>query len=942
MDINHVLRQQSNYPQRKAQNRQAANFNRSKRGSFNLANNQLKSKNTNAIDVKTETVVNSLKSEHAKSSDDATEKTFYRYTISQFNEIKQCFPSVAKTPSELQHPLLNDKLNHHVHKILFSGVIDVNNKNELLGRKHITLFGPSSAPNSGKMRRNENFNDENVSSRKVEDSGIIRIFLNKTVNLKESEHAWKPTLFKAKEDSADQKREVIMLSKFFRSLLNKMTEDNFETLLPQIKKQQINTSEKLDTVVNMLFEKTISDPGYTATYAKLCKILVDENPNLLRKSLVMQCKSEFEKSPEYNLLVESIIVKIGELKAYLKTAHDIAERLNDLNNKDLKITDDVKSIDEQIVKCNQFLEIIANKVGKTRSPLIINNEHKSNVIIWVKRLISTIDQQIEELDNFRGYLRRRATGTVKFIGNLYKVDLLSSKIMFTCIRSLLNCDAKTKTCDDNLERLSSLLTTIGSKLDLSESKALDDIFNKLQQIRTNNQFDESRTGFAIENVIELRSRSWVPRKNQRSSEINPMKLEDFAEQMRKQEEKKQFQNGNYHHQNNWRGNQSQRQASSQESIQKFHRQNNGQISNQRIKMTQVQKQQNNVPQYIILKRHQPLPELQQRVPVIETEEKVSKLTAMPKEDFENLMKALLDGKILMEEFLAKMKSFCVDSESLMLVMCFYHDRSSSERLFIAKACLALMEQDKNSISKEVVSAALDECFEFAEDFICDVPKIYEILAEYYCDFRELGLFDEEFIEAACNAEKKSKFTKLFNSDGSYKKSKVEEKMAVNEKIVVTESNPQTPSMVIKPQDESLSTIQVDSTVKITSSLSDDEISQQATDKLPGKFNKIRKKFEFTLKKNIKKQNLEPLIKIIETENCKHEETFVAELTEEILKTCCQKVKNADKKQIKSLMGNTLDLIKLYFNKSLTMELQIIAAIQAYICDFKKQLTGKLF
>lgn len=34
-------------------------------------------------------------------------------------------------------------------------------------------------------------------------------------------------------------------------------------------------------------------------------------------------------------------------------------------------------------------------------------------------------------------LRQRANGTVKFIGELYKIDMLTSKIMRTCIELLL-------------------------------------------------------------------------------------------------------------------------------------------------------------------------------------------------------------------------------------------------------------------------------------------------------------------------------------------------------------------------------------------------------------------------------------------------------------------------------------------------------------------------
>ena len=48
------------------------------------------------------------------------------------------------------------------------------------------------------------------------------------------------------------------------------------------------------------------------------------------------------------------------------------------------------------------------------------------------------DERKAELEEQHFRLRQRANGTVKFIGELYKIEMLTTKIMRTCIEMLLN------------------------------------------------------------------------------------------------------------------------------------------------------------------------------------------------------------------------------------------------------------------------------------------------------------------------------------------------------------------------------------------------------------------------------------------------------------------------------------------------------------------------
>lgn len=88
-----------------------------------------------------------------------------------------------------------------------------------------------------------------------------------------------------------------------------------------------------------------------------------------------------------------------------------------------------------------------------------------------------------EIEDLKSTMRKRALGNVRFIGELYKLHMLTPKIMVSCVRLLLS---KFKICliffsskilemvlllsianpdDEKLESLCKLLSTVGKKLD---------------------------------------------------------------------------------------------------------------------------------------------------------------------------------------------------------------------------------------------------------------------------------------------------------------------------------------------------------------------------------------------------------------------------------------------------------------------------------------------
>lgn len=72
--------------------------------------------------------------------------------------------------------------------------------------------------------------------------------LQDDIKLNESENAWKPTHLKKRPDMNDEERETNDVLSKFRSMLNKLTAENFDVLVEQVKTYKIDTMERLEGV----------------------------------------------------------------------------------------------------------------------------------------------------------------------------------------------------------------------------------------------------------------------------------------------------------------------------------------------------------------------------------------------------------------------------------------------------------------------------------------------------------------------------------------------------------------------------------------------------------------------------------------------------------------------------------------------------------------------
>ncbi|KNC30709.1 hypothetical protein FF38_11644 [Lucilia cuprina] len=300
----------------------------------------------------------------------------------------------------------------------------------------------------------------------------INLSLNEEIKLSKCENAWQPKFLSRNsnnnspttEKSKDDDGDIDDVLKKVRGILNKLTSENFDVLLKEMTSITINTQEKMQKVMLLIFEKTVSEPNFAPTYAKFSKVLFEE------------FKAESKK------IFNALLIK------RLQTEFEL-----NVNNADAK---------------ERKLQQIINKLNETT-----DQQEK-------------IELQAE-LEHQEYQFRRRAWGTVRFIGEMYKLHSLTADRVLQCVESLLEHGNEEK-----LEYMCKLLTTVGNLLESGDADSFNNnlrmnkIFAKIQTIvkearepcSKKNKIC-SRVRFMMQDLIDLRSRNWGQSPNAHNSHV---------------------------------------------------------------------------------------------------------------------------------------------------------------------------------------------------------------------------------------------------------------------------------------------------------------------------------------------------------------------------------------------------------------------------------------
>ncbi|XP_031373918.1 eukaryotic translation initiation factor-like [Punica granatum] len=130
------------------------------------------------------------------------------------------------------------------------------------------------------------------------------------------------------------------------------------------------------------------------------------------------------------------------------------------------------------------------------------------------RQMAAPEQEMERREKER-LVKPRALGNIRLTGELFKQRMITEIIMRRIVQVLLGHDDKVCPAEENVEAICQLFNTIGKQLDESSRFRVihDKNFDRLKELTSNPQLPP-RLRFMVQDVLDLRSNHWVPRREE--------------------------------------------------------------------------------------------------------------------------------------------------------------------------------------------------------------------------------------------------------------------------------------------------------------------------------------------------------------------------------------------------------------------------------------------
>ncbi|KAG8909347.1 hypothetical protein FRC01_006996 [Tulasnella sp. 417] len=263
-------------------------------------------------------------------------------------------------------------------------------------------------------------------------------------DLQQSENPWTPA---TRSKLAVDKNSPVFAERKVKALLNKLTLKNFDSVSNQIiawanKSENEKSGATMISVIKLVFERAIDEARWSEMYARLCRKTMEQiSPNvqddtirnnagepivgghLFRKYLLIMCQEDFER---------------GWSQKKSSQAEAASEAPDD------------RSV-EHASKTN----------GENGGPALYSDEYYA--------LLKA---------------KRQRLGLLRFIRELFRLQMLTERIMHECIKTLL---AKIDNPEEEeLESLCELFMTVGQVLDTPKAKGHMDIYFGRMQMSADN------------------------------------------------------------------------------------------------------------------------------------------------------------------------------------------------------------------------------------------------------------------------------------------------------------------------------------------------------------------------------------------------------------------------------------------------------------------------
>ncbi|KAI1180415.1 hypothetical protein F4777DRAFT_574176 [Nemania sp. FL0916] len=327
-----------------------------------------------------------------------------------------------------------------------------------MGRTPSSNMGSMSHSTRQSSRRNAS--KPNTGNAKAEAQAAKTMPLTQNMKieaLQTSSTGWKPMSVGKPSASSNTVTlmDPVMVQRKVKAALNKMTPENFGRISDQILEIAAQSKEETDgrtlrQVIQLTFEKATDEAHWASMYAKFC--------NKMLETMSQDIRDENIKDKQGNVVCGGALFR----KYLLNRCQEEFERGWKL----------------------QLPEPKENEGKKGEAALLSDEYYKAAAA------------------------KRRGLGLVQFIGELYKLGMLTERIMHECVRKLVDYQGIPEEAE--VESLSKLLRTIGGNLDAADKgkPMMDAYFTRIQ-----NMIDlpglPSRLQFMLMDVVDLRRANWV-------------------------------------------------------------------------------------------------------------------------------------------------------------------------------------------------------------------------------------------------------------------------------------------------------------------------------------------------------------------------------------------------------------------------------------------------
>ncbi|KAF9777180.1 hypothetical protein IL306_004544 [Fusarium sp. DS 682] len=353
--------------------------------------------------------------------------------------------------------------------------------------------GPSQLPNSPRgSRRRGGGSQRGENAKEAQAAKTMPLTAGQELKpIAQTANGWKPTSIgknpNAAAASPSGHLEPDMVQRKVKAALNKMTPEKFDRIADQIlliasQSKDESDGRTLRQVIQLTFEKATDEAHWASMYAKFCKRMLE--------TMSPDVRDERIKDKNGN------VVSGGNLfrKYLLNRCQEEFERGWTVN------LPEKPDEDESAGK-------------KTGEAALLSDEYYAAAAA-----------------------KRRGLGLVQFIGELYKLGMLTERIMHECVHKLV--DYKGVPDEAEIESLSKLLRTIGGNLDSTEKgrPMMDAYFQRIQTMMDLPELP-SRLKFMLMDVIDLRKAGWHSKEtNKGPKTLDEVRAEAEAAQAAKAQE----------------------------------------------------------------------------------------------------------------------------------------------------------------------------------------------------------------------------------------------------------------------------------------------------------------------------------------------------------------------------------------------------------------------